>query len=223
MASISGPIIGAVAGTALSAGVSAIKGSGQSSDISQGQEQANADLQPWVTSGTSANTLQANLLGLNGQDAADTAMKSFQASPGYQYSLDQGEKAVDAGAASKGMLRSGAVLKAEQTLGSNLADQDFGNYMTRLNGLSTLGQNSATGQAATDTSAAANQASIYGGAANGIGNSVGTGLTSPAVQNGLTSLFSGGSGGGWGSSDAVVSPAGSPAASGGIDAGVWGD
>lgn len=187
----------AVIGTA----ASLAKGSGQSGAISDGQQQANADVQPWVTSGTSANARQADLLGLNGQPAADTAMSSFQASPGYQYQVSQGLRAVDAGSSASGMLRSGATLKAEQTLGNNLANQDFGNYITRLNSLSTTGESAGVNQASTDTGAATNQASIYGNTANGVSNSLTSALGNSNVQNGLTSLFGGGStpGGGTGS------------------------
>lgn len=174
---------------------SLVKGSGQSGAISQGQQQANADVQPWVTTGTAANSQQANLLGLNGQPAADTAMTSFQASPGYAYQVQQGLRGVDAGAASKGLLRSGATLKAEQTLGSNLANQDFSAYMSRLNSLSTTGESAGVNQASTDTGAAANQASIYGNTANGVTNSLTGLLGNSNVQNGLTSLFSSGGGG----------------------------
>jgi hypothetical protein len=187
----------ALVGTA----ASLAKGSGQSGAISDGQQQANAAVQPWVTTGTAANTRQADLLGLNGQPAADTALAGFKASPGYGYQVEQGLRAVDAGAAARGMLRSGATLKAEQTLGNNLADQDFGNYIDRLNKLSTTGESAGVNQASTDTGAASNQASIYGSTVNGVSNSLTGALGNKDVQNGLTGLFSsGGAGDGLGTS-----------------------
>ncbi len=157
---------------------------GQSDAVSSGQDSANAradqartDLQPWTNTGGLANTASADLLGLNGQAAADTAFGNYRTSPGYQWQLDQGLRGIDAGAASKGMLRSGATLKAEQTFGAGLADSDFTAYYNRLMGISTLGENAAAGQGAaslnaaqTDTSAANQQASIYGNTASGIGN-----------------------------------------------------
>lgn len=178
------------AGAAAIGAVSSLaKGSGQSGAISQGQQQANAAVQPWVTTGTTANTQQANLLGLNGQPAADTAMSTFQSSPGYQFSLTQGLRGVDAGAAARGMTRSGATIKAEDTFASGLANQDFGNYMDRLNKLSNTGESAGVNQASTDTGAATNQASIYGNTANGVSNSLTGALGNSNVQNGLTSLF----------------------------------
>lgn len=147
------------------------------------QDQMRGDLMPYMEAGTNALAPQQALLGLQGQEAADTAMQNFQQSPGYQYQLDQGLRAVDAGAAAKGMLRSGATLKAEQTLGNNLAAQDFGAYYNRLAGLAGLGQSSAAGvgaagnktaaeQAQTSASASSAQSSLYGQAAQGIGNAI---------------------------------------------------
>jgi hypothetical protein len=193
MGAVGAAVAGGVASAAVGSGISALKGSGQSSDISKGQGQANALLEPWTTSGTAANAQESNLLGLNGPAAAGAAMGNFQSSPGYGYAVQQGLQAVDAGAASRGMLTSGQTIKAEQTLGNNLANQSFQQYYNNLNALSTAGQNSATGQATTDTSAASAQSSIYGNAVGGIGSSIGTALTNPAVQNGLAGLFSSGS------------------------------
>lgn len=197
MASISGPIIGAVASGVVGAGISAATGGAQSGAISSGQQQANAVLAPYSSTGVQSNTQTANLLGLNGQPAADAAMSTFQSSPGYQYDVTQGLRAVDAGAASQGMLRSGATLKAEQTLGTNLADQDFGNYVSRLNSLSNYGITAAGGEASTDTSAAGQQASIYGNEGSNISKAVGGGVTNALTSLGTSSTTpSGGTGSG---------------------------
>jgi hypothetical protein len=113
------------------------------------QQQYNASqqgYQPYVNAGVPALNAETSLLGLNGQDAADAAMANFQASPGYQWALQQGLRGVDAAAAAKGMVRSGATLKAEQTYGEGLANQDFANYYNRLSGLATTGQNALTQQ-----------------------------------------------------------------------------
>ena len=170
-----------------------------------GQANYNAaisNVQPYISTGQNALTQYGNLLGVNGQDAASSAMSTFQASPGYQYQLQQGLKAVDAGAASQGMLRSGATLRAEQTLGSSLANNDFSSYLGRLNSLAGLGlqgaqaYNTATGtfdnlltqttndQTGTITSAAKNQAGldIYG--ATNLSNAAGSAI-STAQKNGL--------------------------------------
>jgi hypothetical protein len=196
----------AVAGAAIGAGASLIGSSMQSSAIKSGQDQANAALQaqvgreqPFLDTGGQANTQMANLLGLNGQDAANTAMSTYQTSPGYQFEMQQGLRGVDAGAASTGTLRSGATIKAEDTFAQGLADSDFGQYYNRLSSMSGTGQAAASGDATTaanmaqtDTSAAAAQSSIYGNAAKGIGTSVNQLFSNPGFQ----SLFSNTGGGG---------------------------
>jgi hypothetical protein len=170
----------------------------------QARDQARADLAPWVGTGGTANTATSDILGLNGPDAATAARGRFQTSPGYQWSLDQGLRAVDAGAAASGMLRSGATLKAEQTFGTGLADQEFTNYYNRLFDLSKLGESAAAGQAGfsqtagqgiaqTDLSQGSALSSIYGNAAQGIGNAVGGYLNNSAYQSRTNALM--GSGG----------------------------
>jgi hypothetical protein len=205
------------AAAAVGAGVSAVagiaggimqknaidKGASQARDaLNQGITTATNQLSPWATSGQPANADQADLLGLNGQPAADAAMAKFQSSPGYQFQLGQGLRAVDAGASAQGFTRSGAALKAEQTFGQGLANSDFGNYWNRLQQLSGSGLDAAKGiaSAATggaqqiagvDTGQASMDASIYGNMAKSIGTSANQLLQTNAVQN-----YLGGGGGG---------------------------
>jgi hypothetical protein len=175
------------AGTAVAGSLS--KGGAQSSAIGAGQAQANQDLAPYADTGVLANTQQANLLGLNGQPLADQAMSSFQRSPGYDFQFKEGLRGIDAGAASTGILRSGATIKAEQAFGTGLADKDFGDYITRLNALSTTGANAATGQANVATGAAGAQSKIAGDETSGITNAL-TGLAGNTnVQNALRDYF----------------------------------
>jgi hypothetical protein len=129
-------------------------------------------------------------------------MDNFQTSPGYQWSLEQGLRGVDAGAAAKGLLRSGATLKAEQTFGTGLADQEFQQYYKNLTGLSTLGEQAAAGGAST-AQAGANlaqgagntQASIFGNTAAGLGNTVNSLFSNKDFQNWIG--IGGGGGGGY--------------------------
>jgi hypothetical protein len=195
----------AAAGAVAAAGIGLAGSAMQSSATKSAQSSANAaqaaaeerarqDLLPYNTQGALATTDASNLLGLNGPDAATTAMNNFQTSPGYQWSRDQGLRAVDAGAAASGLLRSGATLKAEQTFGTGLADQEFGQYYNRLFSLANLGENAAaktganavqTGQgiAGTDVSSGAQQSSIYGNDAKGLSGSVNTLFNNPQFQS----------------------------------------
>ena len=120
-------------------------------------------------------------------------MAQFQTSPGYQFQLDQGLRAVDAGAAANSMLRSGATMKAEQAFGSGLAATEFTNYYNRLFALSQLGETAAAGGAATAGQAASTalqganaQSSIYGNTAAGLGNTVNSLLSNKDFRNWIT-------------------------------------
>ena len=176
--------IGAAASLAGGLMQSSAIGKGQAASIAAQQAalaQARADLEPWRTQGGNALTVTGNLSGANGPEAATTAMQDFYTSPGYQWRLDEGARAVDAGAAARGMLRSGATLKAEQAYAQGLASQEFENYYSRLNALSQQGLSAAKGAAEsevrtgegiaqTNLSGAGGQASIYGNLASGLGN-----------------------------------------------------
>jgi hypothetical protein len=196
-----------IIGSSMQAGAVRDASSASIAEQRRAEEQARSDLQPWRTAGENALGVSADLSGANGPDAATAAMKNYQTSPGYQWQLDQGLRAVDAGAAAKGMTRSGATLKAEQTFGAGLADQDFGQYYNRLFNLSNVGQASAAKQAYATQSAAGNisqsdtgmgnaMSSIYGNTAQGIGNAGNALLNSNKFQNWVNGA-GGNSGGGF--------------------------
>jgi len=177
--------VAGLAGSAMSSNAASSAADKANAAQRQALEQSRADLEPWRATGGNANTTIANLSGANGADAATAAMADFHTSPGYAWQLDQGLRAIDAGAASKGILNSGATLKAEQTFGTGLADKSFQEYYNRLFDLSKLGEGAASGSAAasqatgtsmaqTDLSEGSAQASIYGNAAKGVGDAAGS-------------------------------------------------
>ena len=220
---------GALIGGGISAGASLLGGVLQSGNAGQAAKtsQRNLELmlpqiqqnyvnqqglyQPFYGSGQQGLGAETDLLGLNGPDAAAAAMSRFQASPGYQYQLEQGLRGVDAGAASRGMLRSGSTIKAEETLGQNLANQDFGNYFSRINALAGQGltaagdlgaagnnliagmQGNATSQNALAVGSANAENSIIGNTTSGLGNTLNSLLQNKDVQTTLGGLFGGGS------------------------------
>lgn len=199
----------------------------QQNDVAAGQryndyyDNALGWYRPYITAGNQALVQQQDLLGLNGQAAADAARATFQTSPGYQWSVDQAERAVDAGAAARGMLRSGATLKAEQDRAAQLANQEFGNYYNRLSGLVGQGQYGTTGLSAADqfkvsglTTADNNliagmqgniqgqnaalvntanaQNSILGNATSGLSNTVNSLFSNKDFRNWASGMFGGG-------------------------------
>ena len=126
------------------------------------------------------------------------AYKGFQATPGYQFNLDEGQKAIDRSLAARGGLLSGSAVKAGMRFGQGLANQEYTNHLARLASMSGLGggfasqagQNAiatggniantlTTGAAragAFQTEAGASRASGY----NALGNGIGTGINSLA-------------------------------------------
>lgn len=102
---------------------------------------------PWATSGASANTMYGNALGLNGADGNAAATSAFQAGPGYQFAVDQGTQAALRGASAAGMLNSGNTLTALTDYGQGRANQEYGSWLDRLNGVSSQGLQAASGQA----------------------------------------------------------------------------
>ena len=144
-------------------------------------------LGPEAEAGMPVQNIGGQLSGIYGPEAAGAAMGNFFTSPGYQFRMEQGLRAIDAGAAKEGMLRSGATLKAEQAYGQGLASQEynnylanarqgygdyygraddaFGNYYNRLFGLAKLGQASAAGAADAGQTSANAQSNIATGAA----------------------------------------------------------
>lgn len=212
--------VGAGAAAAIGAGISGtmglagslLGGSAASSAASKAADaekqmyyQTRSDLQPYTTAGNTATTQMTNLLGLNGQDAANAAMSTYQTSPGYQWQMSEGLRGVDAGAASKGMLRSGATLKAEDTYAQGLANSDFSNYYNRLSGLASTGENAAAQQATSNTStgnslaniytgSGSQQASTYSNLASGLSSTVNSLFSNKDFQNWLTGSSGSGSG-----------------------------
>lgn len=102
-----------------------------------------------------AGTLAMDALGVNGADAATAARSAFTSSPGYQYQVDQATDAVARKAASLGLAASGNTMNEINTRASQLANQDWSNWLTNLKGYSDTGAQ-ATGAAASGT------AGVYG-------------------------------------------------------------
>lgn len=91
------------------------------------------------------------------QQAMEDAFAKFRATPGYQFGLDEGNKQVQASAAARGGLNSGATLKALQRYGTNYADQQgYTPYMNRLASLAGMAQTSTNTTGAQGASVAQN-------------------------------------------------------------------
>ena len=135
--------------------------------------QARLDAAPWLDAGKKALSQYMGELGMGGAGF----QSQFQATPGYQYQVDEAEKGAVNHLSALGMKNSGAALKALTKLRSGLANQEYSNYLGRISGVAGVGQNQVnqtnslaqnsalnTGQLMQDAGAA--RASGYVGAAN---------------------------------------------------------
>lgn len=140
-------------------------------DINQ-QNQA-----PWLNTGKSALSVLSGMYGLNGDGSGQAAnapdYSAFYQSPDYQFALQQGQQALDRGAAARGTLYSGGHTADTMQFGQGLASQQFGNFYNRLAGLAGVGQT------------AANQLGAYG---QNYANSVGQ-LNMQNAGNQMNSIY----------------------------------
>lgn len=127
----------------------------------------------------------------------------LESSPGYQFQLGQGEKAVDRGAAARGRLFSGATGEAEQRYGQDYASNYWDRLFGQYGSLAGQGQQSTGttvnvagqyGDAASqnDITAGNARASAYTAAGNAWGNFWGS-----TVPGGIGSLYGADSKAGW--------------------------
>lgn len=138
------------------------------------------DMMPWLEAGRSALTNYMGEMGLG-----DAGFQSqFQATPGYDFLVKEGEKGVMNNLSALGMRDSGAALKSLTQFRTGLASQEYGNYMNRLGALSgvgqtqantlgQMGQNVATNMGNNIQNAGTARASGYMGAANAWSNALG--------------------------------------------------
>lgn len=195
-----GSIVGGLIGQGgANAAAGAYGQAGQNADFIRRQNEAK--LSPWWQSGYEAQNVLSGLLGLghfvqdgqgyggvrldngNWQGDQGNAFSRFKESPDYQFRFDEGQRALDRSAASKGMLLSGAQNKASQEYGGNLASQEYNNWFNKLAGMGGQGLSAANGTVASNlqstqmqNNALAGQASSYQNAANALASGIGKGM-----------------------------------------------
>jgi hypothetical protein len=121
-----------------------------SMQLNDGRNRANSYLDaargyfdPYQQQGLAAQNMYSNALGLNGADGNAQAHSAFQTTPGYEFQLGEATRAGMRQAAATGRLDGGGTLAALTTLGSGLANQEYGNYLNRLQGQGQMGFNAA--------------------------------------------------------------------------------
>lgn len=115
-----------------------------------------------------------------------TTFNGIQASPAALFALEQGRDTIEAGAAARGGLNSGATLAGLEKLRFGLSAQDRDNQLNRLAGLVDSGQGAA-GQQAVASNAFVGQAN---NALGNIGNAQSAGIigSNNAFQNAFSNL-----------------------------------
>lgn len=143
-------------------------------------DQTRADYAPWRAAGQSALDRLTNEM----KAGATTA---FTKTPGYDFRLSEGVKAAERSAAARGLLASGATMKAVQRYGEGLASDEYGNWWNRNAGLAGVGQ------AATDstTQAGMNATNQITGAIGQAGNARASSYanTGSAINSGINNVL----------------------------------
>lgn len=136
--------------------------------------QQRADLAPWRETG--AKTLAELARRLPELTAAPDPTQ-FRADPGYQFALDEGQRALERSAAARGSLNSGGTLKALTRYAQGMADQQYGTWYDRQRAVqgdtyNRLANLAGVGQTATTQTnqAAQNMGAQIGQSLSGIGN-----------------------------------------------------
>jgi len=109
--------------------------------------QAIGQFSPYQQTGAAANSMVANALGLNGAAGNAAAQGAYQASPGYDWAVNQAMQGVNRAAAAGGMSASGNAMIAAQDRAKQLANQDYTGWLDRIIGQSAQGLSAAGGAA----------------------------------------------------------------------------
>lgn len=218
------PLAAAVLGAAVIGGVTtAITGSKAAKAQQQAADQqvaeyrrqydtSRADLAPWRDTGASALSKLAGMYGVGSGTTStagaagdatgstgDPAYGGFFTSPGYQFRLDQGNQAVQRSAAARGILASGATMKAIDRYSQGLASSEYGAFSDRLAQIAGFGQNATNATVAAGETATQGIAGAYGRAGDARASSyANTGSAINGTINNALSAYLYSQGGGFG-------------------------
>lgn len=162
-----GSIVGGITGASDQADAAKQAAATQAAAAQQGiaaQQQALQQYQqmisPFVNAGASALGAQQNLLGLNGNDAQQSAISTLQASPQFTALQKQGEDSILANASATGGLRGGNIqgtlAQFSPALLAQIINQQYGN----LGGLANTGANAAAGMGSASLNTGSNIAGL---------------------------------------------------------------
>lgn len=187
-------IIGA--GASVAGGIMAGNQSKKAAEIDAAAQQKALDLQKYIFDQTQANYAPWLNIGKQALPQINKAvlkgdMSGFYKSPGYDFRLSEGVKAIDRGAGARGMLNSGARLKALNDYGQGMASAEYGNYLNNLYNVAGLGQTGAAGTANAGQNYAQGGSTALGnmGSARASGYAAAANSLNQGIQGGLKSLY----------------------------------
>lgn len=125
-------------GTALGMGMYKNPANPAMNDLNEIQGAISPYMMPWINAGTGAlDDLQGQYQNLmnNPSSFLNKFQSTYQQSPGFQFNLDQGEKAIAQQQAASGMTGTPAAQQAMDKFATGEASQDFGSYMQRIMGM----------------------------------------------------------------------------------------
>lgn len=161
----------------------------------QQYQQTRTDQAPWREAGAATLSQLTGGLTPGGEFNHSFTMADYQADPGYQFRVSQGEQGIERASAARGSRYSGATLKALARFNSDQASQEYGKAYDRYNNdvttrfnrlasVSGLGQTATNQTAQAGATAASNagqaienagtaRASGYVGTANAVNGAIG--------------------------------------------------
>lgn len=194
----------AIIGSAVVGGVVANRASRRASEAQENAaEQANrtqwdmfertrADMEPWRAAGVNALGRMSAGLGPDGEFMRDFTMADFEADPGYGFRMSEGMKALQNSRAGRGMLNSGATLKAITRYGQEAASQEYTNAFNRYRTQVGDRYNRLAGVAGTGQTATQQVGNWGQNTANNVsGNQIGAGNARASGYVGAANAFTG--------------------------------
>lgn len=133
------------------------------SALTTGRDQAMGYYNPLIQSGDTARAAYERSIGLRGADQERQWIDESTQGPGFQAGLDRGRRQIDASAASRGMLMSGATLKALQAHGVNYENDWLNQRRAAYNPLMQQGQGASDAAARMQYGYGSDMAGLYRG------------------------------------------------------------
>jgi hypothetical protein len=154
--------------------------------LSSGREAAMGMYSPYAQTGGAGFNMLANSLGLNGAGGSAAAQGAFQASPGYQFRMDEALEAVKRHQNSLGGTDSGNTYAALLKRAGDEASAEYRPWQQMLAGIGQTGYGATGAQAGIESDYGKGVADIYSGDAARKANIVGT--TTALGANSLSQL-----------------------------------